>query len=61
MGQEALAGDAGEERQVEFAELVEVGQERVVFVEAFAEAEAGVEDDFVAGGSGSGDGFDALG
>ena len=61
VGEEAFAGDAGEEGQVELAELVEVGEERVVFVEAFAEAEAGVEDDFVAGDAGSGGGFEALG
>jgi len=61
VGEEALAGDAGEERQGELAELVEVSEERVVFVEAFAEAEAGVEDDLVAGNAGGGCGFDALG
>ena len=61
VGKEAFAGDAGEEGQVELAELVEVGEERVVFVEAFAEAEAGVEDDLVAGDAGGGGGFEACG
>ena len=46
---------------MESVELVEVGEEGVVFVQAFAEAEARVEDDFVARDAGGGDGFDALG
>jgi hypothetical protein len=61
VGEEAFAGDAGEEGQVESMKLVELGEERVVFVEALAEAEAGVEDNFVAGDSGGSGGFDALG
>jgi hypothetical protein len=60
VGQEAFAGDAGEERQVESVKLVEVGEEKVVFFEAFAEAEAGVENDFVAWNAGGGGGFDAI-
>ena len=61
MGEEAFAGDAGEEGQVESVKLVEVGEEGIVFVEAFAEAEAGVEYDFVARDAGGVGGFDALG
>jgi hypothetical protein len=61
VGEEAFARGSGEEGQVELAELLEVSEERIVFVEAFAEAEAGVEDDLVAGDSGGGGGFDALG
>ena len=61
VGEEAFAGDSGEEGQVELVELFEVGEEGVVFVEAFAEAEAGVEDDFVAGNAGVGGGFEAFG
>ncbi len=59
VGQEAFVGDACQEGQVEFVELVEVGEEGVVFVEALAEAEAGVENDLVAWDSGGGGGFDA--
>ena len=44
LGEEALSGDACKEREIELAELVEVGEEGVVFVEAFAEAEAWVKD-----------------
>ena len=61
VGEEALAGDAREEREIKLAELVEVGQEWVVFVETLAEAEAGVEDYFVAGDAGGGGGFEASG
>ena len=61
VGQEAFAGEAGEEGEGDFFKQVEVGQEGVVFVEAFAEAEAGVEDDFVAGDAGGGGGFEARG
>jgi hypothetical protein len=59
VGEEAFAGGSGEQGQVELMELVEVGEEKIVFVEAFAEAEAGVEDDFVALDSGVGGGFEA--
>ena len=59
VGEEALAGDAGEEREIELAELIEVREERVVFVEAFAEAEAGIENDLVAGNTGGERGFEA--
>ena len=41
-------------------EGVEVGEERVVFVEALAEAEAGVEDDFVARDACGGGGFETV-
>ena len=37
-----------------------MGEERVVFVEALAEAEAGVEDDFVARDARGGGGFEAV-
>lgn len=61
VGEEAFAGGSGKEGQVEPAELVEVGEEWVVFVEFFAEAEAGVQDDFVARDAGGSGGFEALG
>lgn len=60
LAQEAFAGGSGEDRQTELMKLVEVGQERVIFVEPFAEAETGIEDDFVAWNSRDGRGFDAL-
>jgi hypothetical protein len=59
VAEEAFAGGPDEDGLVELVELVQVGQERVVFVEAFAEAEAGVEDDPVAGNACSGCGFEA--
>ena len=46
--EEAFAGEAGEDGELEGVELVEVGEEGEVFVEDLAEAEAGVEDDLVA-------------
>jgi hypothetical protein len=61
MGEEAFAGGSGEEGQVELAELIEVGEERVVFVEAFAEAEAWVEDNLDANDAGGGGGLEAVG
>jgi hypothetical protein len=61
VGEEALAGGSGEDGQFELVELVEVREERVVFVEAFAEAEAGVEDDPVAWDAGGGGGFETFG
>lgn len=59
--EKAFAGGTGEDGQVKLAELVEVGEERVVFVEFLAEADAGVDDDFVAWDAGGNGGFDALG
>ena len=47
-GEEAFAGEAGEDGLMQLVECVEVGEEGIVFVEALAEAEAGVEDDLVA-------------
>src|SRR5690348_10438538 len=47
LGEEALARDSGEDRQIELTELVEMRQQREVFAEALAEAEAGVEHDLV--------------
>jgi hypothetical protein len=60
MAQEALAGGSDEDGLVELLELVEAGEEWVVFVESFAEAEARVEDDFVARGACSDGGFEAV-
>ena len=59
--EKAFAGDSGQEGQVEFVELVEAGEEGVVLVEAFAEAEAGVQNNFLAGNAGGSGSFDALG
>ena len=61
LGEEAFARGSGEDGQVDQAKLVEVREQRIVFVEAFAEAEAGVEDDSVAFDAGGGCGFEALG
>ena len=61
VGEEPFAGGSGEDGQIEFLELVEVREERVIFVEAFAEAEAGVEDDLVARDAGGGCGLEAFG
>ncbi len=61
VSEEALAGGSDEKGLVELAELVEVGEERVVFVEAFAETEAGIEDDFVARDAGGENGVEADG
>ena len=47
VGEEALAGGSDEYGKVELAEALEVREDRVVLVEAFAEAEARVEDDFL--------------
>ena len=60
-GEEAFAGGAGEDGQVELAEAVEVGEEGVIFVEYFAEAEAGIEDNLVAWDAGGGGGFETFG
>lgn len=51
-GEEALAGEAGEDGEPEGVELVEVGEQGIVLVEDFAEAEAGVEGDGIAGDPG---------
>jgi hypothetical protein len=59
--EETFAGGSGKDGQVEPAELVEVGEEWVVFVEFLAEAEAGVQDDFVARDTGGSGGLEALG
>ena len=48
LAEEALARGSYEDRVVELVELIQVGQEGEVGVADFAEAEAGVEDDFVA-------------
>ena len=61
VSEEAFSRGSGEDGQVDQTKLVEVREQRVVFVEAFAEAEAGVEDDLVAFDAGGGGGFEALG
>lgn len=56
VGEEAFAGNSREDGLIELVQLIEMGEQGVVFVEALAEAEAWVEDDSVAldtGGSGS--------
>ena len=60
-GEKAFAGGSGEDGQVESTETVEVGEEGVIFVKYFAEAEAGIEDNLVAGDAGGGGGFEAFG
>jgi hypothetical protein len=59
--EKAFAGGSDQDGQVKSVELVKIREQRVVFVEAFAEAEAGVEDDFVAWDAGGRGGFEALG
>lgn len=61
VGEEAFARGSGEDGQVELAELVKVGEERIVFVENFAETEAGIEDDLVERNAGGGGGFETPG
>jgi hypothetical protein len=51
-GEEAFAGQAGEEGEAEGVEVGEAGEEGVVAVATFAEAEARVEDHGVAGDTG---------
>jgi hypothetical protein len=60
VAKEAFFGGPDEDGLVEMFELVEVGEERIVLVEALAEAEAGVEDDLVAGDAGGQSGFEAV-
>ena len=60
-GEKAFAGDAGEDWEAERVELIEVGEQRVVFVEDLPEAEAWVEDDFVSKDAGGSGGFQAFG
>ena len=60
MAEEAFAGDADEDGQVELAELVEVGEQGIVLVEVLAEAEAGVYGDLLAGDACCCGGRDAL-
>ena len=45
VGEEALARGSDEKGETELVELVEVGEDRIVIVEALAEAEAGVENE----------------
>ena len=60
LGKKALSRHSGKDGQIELLELVEAGEQRVVFAEPFAEAEAGVEDDFIAQDSGGDSRFDAF-
>jgi hypothetical protein len=60
LAEETLAGDAGEDREVEGAEGFEAGEQGVILSAELAETEAGVEDDLVAGDSRGGGGGDAL-
>jgi hypothetical protein len=48
-GEEALAGDTGEQREAQRVELIKICEQREVFVEGLAESESGVEDYGVAG------------
>ena len=60
VGEEAFAGGSDEDGEIELVELVEVGEDGVVFIEFLAEAQAGVEDDPVAGDARCGGGFEAF-
>ncbi len=60
VGEEALAGGSDEDGEVELAEAFEVREDGVVFVEALAEAEAGVEDDFFSRDAGRDGGCEAF-
>src|SRR5208283_3611255 len=52
VAQEAFAREAGEQREVESAEPVELREQGEIFIENLAEAEAGVEDDCLATNAG---------
>jgi len=60
VGEEAFARGSDEEGQAELVEALQVGEDGVVFVEALAEAEAGVEGDFFLKDAGGGDGCKAF-
>jgi hypothetical protein len=60
VAKEALSGGSDHNGQIETLKLVEVGEERIVFFETFAEAEAGVEDDLVTRDAGSKGGLEAV-
>ena len=49
MAEKAFAGDGGEQGEAESVEFGKAGEQRIVLVEVFAEAETGVEDDGGAG------------
>ena len=49
VGEEALARGSDEKGEIELVELVEVGEDRIVIIEALAEAEAGVENELIVG------------
>ena len=59
VAEESFAGGSDKDGLVESIEVFQVGQEAVVLVETFAEAEAGVEDDPVAEDACGGCGFEA--
>ncbi len=47
VGEEAFARSSDEDGKVEFAEVFEMREDGVIFVEAFPEAEAWIEHDFL--------------
>jgi len=59
VGEEALARGSDEKGETELVELVEVGEDRIVIVEALAEAETGVENELIVGNASGFCGFDA--
>lgn len=46
MSQEAFARGSYQDGEMKLVELGEMGEQRIVFIEALAEADAGVEDHF---------------
>jgi hypothetical protein len=58
--EEGFAGEAGEDGELEGLELSEVGEEGEVCGADLAEAEAGIDNDLIAGEAGCGGGGDAL-
>ena len=60
VGEETLAGSPDEDGQVELAEVLEMREDGVVFVEALAEAKAWVEDDFFSRDAGRDGGCEAF-
>jgi hypothetical protein len=59
-GEETFAGETSEDGLMQLVEGVKVSEERIVFIEALAEAEAGVEDDLVVRDACGGGGFEAV-
>lgn len=58
--EKAFARNPGEDGQVKLPKLIEMSEQGIVFVEPFPEAEAGIENDFIAGDSSSSCGVDAF-